>query len=235
MSYKCLIVEDELPAQKLLQKYISEVSYLELKDTCTNAIEAMKVLQSNSIDILFLDIYLPKINGVDFLKTLKTPPQTIFTTAYSEYAVEGFELDAVDYLLKPFSFERFLKAIDKAIQNLENVPKIEKTDKASSVFFKADKKIYRVNLDDLLYIEALKDYVKLITVNEKHIVMQTMKRWEQILPDNLFKRAHKSFIVNLEKIDSIAGNTVQLGEHKIPIGRHYRDDFIKEIERRFIN
>jgi len=245
MKFNCLVVEDEPPAQKVLKKYIGDLSNLNLIMVCNNALDAIEELGKHQIHILFLDIQLPKLTGVNFLKSLKDPPQTIFTTAYSEYAVEGFELDAVDYLLKPFSFERFLMAVNKAIVRIERQPRLIKNEKKSAaelndsesdfVFFKSDKKIYRIDLDELLYIEAVKDYVKIVTSNGSHLILQTLKHWERILPGQIFQRAHKSFIVNLKKIDNISGNIIKLGDKEIPIGRHYREDLLREIEKRFIN
>jgi len=240
-----MVVEDEPPAQKVLKKYIGDLSNLQLIKVCNNALDAIEELRKHQIHILFLDIQLPKLTGVNFLKSLKDPPQTIFTTAYSEYALEGFELDAVDYLLKPFSFERFLRAVNKAIDRIERQPRLIKNEKKSDaelndsesdfVFFKSDKKIYRIDLEELLYIEAVKDYVKIVTSNGSHLILQTLKHWETILPRQIFQRAHKSFIVNLKKIDNIYGNIIKLGDKEIPIGRHYREDLLREIEKRFIN
>lgn len=243
MKFKCLIVEDELPAQRILQTYIRDVPTLELVQSCNNALDALEVLKTQAIDILFLDIQLPKLTGVNFLKSLVDPPQTIFTTAYSEYAIQGFELDAVDYLLKPFSFERFLKAVNKAADRLEAKPKLESRNnegigndsEKDFVFFKADKKILRINLDDLLYIEGLKDYVRVVTTTETSLVLQTMKHWESILPSATFQRAHKSYIVNLRRIDHIKGDAIKIGSREVPIGRHYKEALLKEIAKRFIN
>jgi len=240
MMYQCLIVEDELPAQRVLQKYIGDVPSLNLVKSCNNALDAIELLNSTHIDILFLDIQLPKLTGIKFLKSLKKPPQTIFTTAYSEYAVEGFELEAIDYLLKPFSFERFLKSVNKAIDRIESsheasTPSEIVVNDEEFVFFKSDKKIYRIDLNDLLYVEALKDYVKIVTTHGTKLVLQTLKHWQKILPSKLFQRAHKSYIVNLKQIDNINGNIISIRDKEIPIGRHYREDLLKEIEKRFIN
>jgi len=238
------VVEDELPAQRVLQKYITDIPTLELVALCNNALDANQVLKDQHIDILLLDIQLPKLTGINFMKSLKNPPQTIFTTAYSEYAVEGFNLDAVDYLLKPFPFDRFLKAVNKAIDRIESQPRLEKKsqniDETSNdfvqdfVFFKSDKKIYQIHLDQLLFIEGLKDYVKIVTDQETNLVLQTLKHWENILPSNSFKRSHKSYIVNLKRIEQISGNIIKIGNREVPIGRHYRENLLKEIEQRFL-
>ncbi len=168
MAYRCLIIEDEAPAQRVLKKFIADVPHLELVDCVTNALDALPVLNEQMIDILFLDIYLPKIKGVDFLKSIQSPPQTIFTTAYAEYALEGFELDAADYLLKPFSFERFLKATNKAIDRISSHKEPQRltteVENDQIHFFKADKKIFRLDLAELIYIEGVKDYVKIVTL-----------------------------------------------------------------------
>ncbi len=243
MRFQCLIVEDELPAQRVLQTYIKDVPALELVQSCNNALDALEVLKEQAVDILFLDIQLPKLTGVNFLRSLAEPPQTIFTTAYSEYAIEGFELNAIDYLLKPFSFDRFLKAVNKAIDRLEAKPQLgskndegPKNDSAENfVFFKADKKIVRIDLANLLIIEGLKDYVRVVTTKETNLVLQTMKHWESILPSSTFQRVHKSYIVNIKRIDQIRGSVVKVGTREVPIGRHYKEALQKEIEKRFIN
>lgn len=246
MKYQCLIVEDELPAQRVLKKFISDIPSLELEEICNNALDASTILMSQEIDILFLDVHLPKISGVDFLKSLKNPPQVIFTTAYSQYAVDGFALEATDYLLKPFSFDRFLKAVNKAIEQIQLIAKSQNknnkdnTVKTSymlendSIFIKADKKLFRIDLKNILYVESLKDYVKIVSETDSNVVLQTLKHWENILPLNTFKRSHKSYIVNLNKIDAIEGNIIKIKDIEIPIGRSFREALIKEIEKRLL-
>lgn len=238
MAYRCLIVEDEAPAQRILKKFITDVPPLELVDCTTNALDALTILNTQKIDILFLDINLPKIKGIDFLKSIQSPPQVIFTTAYAEYAIEGFELDATDYLLKPFSFERFLKGVNKAIDRInlssENILTKSEIQDDEVAFFKADKKIFRLNLTELIYIEGVKDYVKIVTLTNTHLILQTMKHWETHLPSNQFKRIHKSFIVNLKRINSINGNVITIGEKEIPIGRSFKEGLLREIENKYL-
>lgn len=234
MNLKCLIIEDELPAQRVLKNYIGDVPYLELAGTFKSAVDALETIQKGDIDLLFLDINLPKISGLNFLRSLKNPPRVIVTTAYPDYAHEGFELDVVDYLLKPFSFERFIQALSKL--------KSERKEEAQSqgparhnyqhqyAFVKVDKTLHRVDFDDILYIESDKDYVKIIRTGENLMLLQTLKFWLEMLPDENFIQVHKSFIVNISKIDKITGNQIKIGDKTIPIGRHYKQDFMEKIE-----
>jgi len=228
-----MIIEDELPAQRVLKNYIEDVPYLEPDGVFKSPVEAMEKLQTEDIDLLFLDINLPKISGLNFLRSLNHPPKVIITTAYPDYAHEGFELDVVDYLLKPFSFERFLKALAK----LKNETGEEAADKRNEriasqryAFVKADKTLHRVDFDRLLYIESDKDYVKIVTEDKNLMLLQTLKHWGKMLPDNEFARVHKSFIVNIAHIDKIAGNQIIIRSETIPIGRHYKKEFLKKIE-----
>jgi len=228
-----MIIEDELPAQRVLKNYIEDVPYLEPDGVFKSPVEAMEKLQTEDIDLLFLDINLPKISGLNFLRSLNHPPKVIITTAYPDYAHEGFELDVVDYLLKPFSFERFLKALSK----LKNETGEEAADKRNEriasqryAFVKADKTLHRVDFDRLLYIESDKDYVKIVTEDKNLMLLQTLKHWGKMLPDNEFARVHKSFIVNIAHIDKIAGNQIIIRSETIPIGRHYKKEFLKKIE-----
>ncbi len=232
MNLKCLIIEDELPAQRVLKNYIADVPYLELKEAFKSPVEAMEMLQGDDIDLLFLDINLPKISGLNFLRSLNDPPSVIVTTAYPDYAHEGFELDVVDYLLKPFSFERFLKALSKLKSGSKSPPpSAEQQERALSyAFVKVDKTLHRVDFADIVFIESDKDYVKIIMNENKLMLLQTLKHWEQMLPDQGFARVHKSYIVNISRIDKITGNRIKMGSHTIPIGRHYKQDFLDKIE-----
>jgi len=226
----CLIIDDEPPALKILQKYIDSVSQLKLVGKCENAFQAMGYLQNYQIDLLFLDIKMPKLTGTAFVKTLKHPPKVIFTTAYSEYAVEAFELDVVDYLLKPFSFERFMKAVNKVIfreqgdrdlsedSSIQNSPEF--------IYLRADRKMIKIFLDDIIYAESLKDYIRIHrTGNTPLIVKQTISNFEEMLPDHLFIRIHRSFIVSLFKITAYTQHDVEIGDIEIPIGRVYSHNF----------
>lgn len=230
MSLKCLVIEDELPAQRVLKKYIADVPSLDLKGMYTSAVNALDQLREDDIDLLFLDINLPKISGLSFLRSLNNPPDVIITTAYPDYAPEGFELDVIDYLLKPFSFERFLKAVSK----------ITDPDKASGadtplaesnfVFIKVDKILHKVDFNKIQFIESDRDYVKVIMEGDRFSHLQTLKFWETLLPPQRFARVHKSFIVNITKVQKIIGNRIEMGSQIIPIGRHYKQDFMDRID-----
>lgn len=200
--------------------------------------EAMQALRENNIDLMFLDIQMPDLTGVEFLKTLNNKPVVIFTTAYQEYALEGYELDVIDYMLKPISFERFIQGVNKAMDliSLKNQKSTKDTieskpenREADFINLKADYKIYKVKLDDILFIEGLKEYVTFHTESRKYIVLESLKNLEIKLPSNKFIRVHKSYIVNIEKIDSLYGNTIEIGENEIPIGKSYSEDVKKKL------
>lgn len=227
---KCLIVDDEPLARETLEKYISDIPSLVLNASCSNAFEAIEVLKKDSIDILFLDINMPKLSGISMLRSLEEKPQVIFTTAYSEYAVEGFELDAVDYLLKPFSFERFVKAVNKASDRIDKASQIA-TNGESFIAIKADKKIFKVDLDEIQYIQALGDYIKVFTDSQTLVSHQTLKSLEDELPAEGFIRIHKSYIVALKSILFLEGNQVKLGDQMIPIGASFKDDLLKRFNK----
>jgi DNA-binding LytR/AlgR family response regulator len=236
VSLHCLVVDDEPLARKLLVDYIGKIPSLTLVGTCSNPLEAREVLLSKKVDILFLDIQMPEITGIGFLKTLKTHPMVILTTAYSEYALEGYELDVVDYLLKPITFERFLKAIEKATsRKAEPVISVveNKTNEAEQafVFVKDGTKIIKVKYDDILYVEGLKDYVLIHTPTKKITSLQRMKAMETELPGSKFIRIHNSFIVALDAIESIQKNEVLIGGKSLPISDGYRKSFMEFIDR----
>ncbi|NJN26237.1 MAG: response regulator transcription factor [Cyclobacteriaceae bacterium] len=234
MKYSCLIVDDEQLARLLMQDYVSKVPHLELRGLCKNPLEAMAVLQSETIDIMFLDIQMPELTGVEFLRTLKTKPAIIFTTAYSEYALEGYQLDVTDYLVKPFPFERFAKAVNKAIEviDLKNAAKTHDLNKgkaSETILLHADHKIYKIRLDDINYIEGLKEYVSYFTRDKRIIVLQSLKTIEETLPSDRFIRVHRSYIVPIDKIKTLDGNQVQIGDKFIPIGRSYKDEVMRRV------
>ncbi len=230
----CLAVDDEPPALQVLEKYIAMVPMLELKASANNAVEALSVLQEHKIDLIFLDIQMPQLLGTDFIRTLINPPRVIFTTAFRKYAVDGFELDAVDYLLKPISFERFLKAVNKVMRlNTSNPesdphPDIAATNKTtgSCIYLRADRKNIKINLDEILFIESLKDYIKVVTTSKPVITKQSISSLEESLPAG-FIRIHRSFIVSVEKIDSYTNDLVQIGKYELPISRSYRHEVEK--------
>lgn len=235
MKLRCLIIEDEPPAQEILSGYIRDCGQLELVTICPDALSAMDLLGRESIDLIFLDINLPRLSGLNFLKTIDHPPMVIFTTAYPEYAVEGFEANAVDYLVKPFSFERFLKAVNKAVEKTRYSPGQAETQLQNSlqdfILLKADKKLYKVLLSEILYIEATGDYLKVFYADKHLVVHETISGILGKLPPDEFIRIHKSFIISINRINYIEGNQIRIGTEFIPIGRSHKE----EVERRLIH
>jgi len=229
-----IIVDDEPLAQEVLETFVGQIPDLKLIASCNNAIEANEVLRNNDIDLMFLDIQMPQITGVEFLKSLERPPKVIFTTAYSEYAVEGFELNAVDYLVKPISMDRFMKAVNKA-RELDGGAKSTASDDKDFIFVKADKKLVKLNYHDIIYIEGLKDYVIIHHGNTLTITWQTMKILEAKLPAGIFKRIHRSYIVNLGMINAVLGNMVEVTQKgatkHLPVGKNYRDELLAIINK----
>jgi DNA-binding LytR/AlgR family response regulator len=234
-TIRCLIVDDEPPAREIIRRYVQEIPSLQLIGECANAIQVLTILQQQPIDLLFLDIRMPQLNGTDFIKTLKNPPKVIFTTAFSEYALEGYELDVVDYLMKPIRFDRFLKAVNKAypLNNASAALKpvvtntIEEKKNESFVYFRADRKMVKVMLDDILYIESMKDYIKVYTLQGVIITKQSISSVEAMLPGKLFVRTHRSFIVSINKIKSFTNELVEIDKTDIPIGKLFRNGVMK--------
>ncbi len=238
MKIKALIIDDEPLAQNVIKQYAEKIPDLVISATCTEAICAHKIMQEQEIDLLFLDINMPKLSGISFLKTLVNPPLVIFTTAYSEYALEGFELNAVDYLQKPFSFERFFKAFTRAeelfLLKQQSAGKSEIKPQASTedyFFVKANKKTIRVNYSDILFIEGLGDYIKIHLTDEKLVTNLSMKKMLELLPETKFYRIHKSYIISVDKIESVEGNLVSIQGNRLPVGNSYRQDFSTYISR----
>lgn len=227
---RCLIVDDEPPAREIIRRYIEAMPVLQLSGECANAIEAFGFLQQHSIDLMFLDIRMPQLNGNDFLKTLKNPPKVIFTTAFPEYALEGYELDVVDYLMKPIPFDRFLKAVNKVCElnsTKAEAQNGEEKKTESFVYFRADRKMVKVMLRDILYIESMKDYVKLFTVNGTVVTKQSISSVEEMLPEKEFIRVHRSYIVSLSKIKTFTSELLEIEKMEIPIGKLYRNGVMK--------
>ena len=225
----CLVVDDEPPALEILKNYIQSVHSLELAGACPDAIEALTFLQHYPVDLLFLDIQMPQLLGTDLIRTLKNPPKVIFTTAFRKFAVEGFELDAVDYLLKPISFERFLKAVNKVMNfniqmaetaAIESIPKNETHD--PFIYLRSDRKNMKIDLDDILFLESLKDYIKVVTKDKTIVTKQSISSLEETLPATAFIRTHRSFIVSVSKIESFTQDLIQIGKYELPISRSYR-------------
>ena len=232
---RAIIVDDEPLALDVLETYIAQLPELELVARCENALEAREVLKEHDVDLMFLDINMPQLTGIDFVKTLSVKPNFIFTTAHPYYAVEGFELNAIDYLMKPIPLERFMKAVNKVINMQLGETSAPEKKKENFIFVKADKKLIKVNFDDILYIEGLKDYVIIRQKEGRIITLHTMKSLEAKLPDHIFKRIHRSYIVNIGAIDAIVGNMIELKEKSkvkhIPIGKNYREELLKVINK----
>lgn len=233
MKIRCLIIDDEELAIDVLENYISKIENLELIEKCKNAVDAYNFLQKNQIDLIFLDIQMPVLSGIEFLKNISNPPKVIFTTAFSEYAVEGFELNAVDYLLKPISFERFLKAINKVQPNLSSnnihLTEFQSNYDETFIYLKEDKIMVKVMLKDILFVESLKNYVKVKTISKDIISYNTITSMEEKLPLNKFMRVHRSYIVAIDKIEAFSNNDIIIGKKEIPIGRNYKNDVLKNL------
>jgi two-component system, LytTR family, response regulator len=232
---QCLIVDDEPPARDVLRRYIEATPTLTLCGECGNAIEAMSFLQQETVDLLFLDIHMPQLKGIELLRILSNPPKVIFTTAYSEYALEGYNLDIVDYLLKPIQFDRFLKAVSKAYQTAKPLPaqptgfSNEETKKEAYIYLRADRKMIKVLLQDILYIESMKDYVKVFTSKGTVITKQSITSMEAMLPERSFVRTHRSFIASVDKIKSFTTELIEIEKTEIPIGKLYRSQVLKTL------
>lgn len=233
-TIRCLVIDDEPPAREIIRRYIAEVPMLQLAGECGNAVQAIQFLQSKPVDLLFLDIRMPQLNGTELLKVIRNPPPVIFTTAHPEYALEGYELDVMDYLLKPIRFDRFVKAVNKVFQlrghrGIEHAP-VDEVKEESFVYFRADRKMVKVMLHDILYIESMKDYIKVFTGNGTIITKQSMTSVEAMLPEKQFIRTHRSFIVSLNKIRSFTSEVLEVGTAEIPIGKLFRSNVLKVLE-----
>ncbi|AKD57350.1 LytR/AlgR family response regulator transcription factor [Spirosoma radiotolerans] len=230
-TYNCLIVDDEPIAREIVKTYCGHLPNLHVAAMCGNSLEAKAVMQTKAIDILFLDINMPVLDGIAFLKTLKSKPQVIFTTAYKEFAVNAFDLSACDYLLKPFSLDRFIVAVDKAVEKLapEGMPTTDSTKRDAYLFIKFDGKICKILHDDLLYAEANGNYTKIVTMQNLITPSMAFSTFTELLPQKVFIRIHRSFIVNKSRITHIEGNRVFIDTIELPIGSNYKDDFMREI------
>lgn len=234
---KCTIIDDEPLATALLENYISKVPFLELVKTFNNPMDGLIDFNSNPVDLIFLDIQMPQLTGIQFMKLLQNRAQVIITSAYEEYAIEGFEHNVTDYLLKPISFERFYKGVEKAYnltnptQKIESAPELH-APTGGYIFIKVETKMVRVELDDILFIEGLKNYVSIYTKTQRIVTLQVMKQLEKVLPPNRFVRIHKSYIVALDKIVSIERQEIHIKDQILPIGVTYQENFFKLLESR---
>ncbi len=225
MQIKCLIVDDEVLAQDVIEKYITTIPTLNLVGKCDNAVEAISFLHNHQVDLLFLDLNMPELSGLDMLKTLSNPPKVILTTAYSEYALESYEYGIVDYLLKPIKLERFIKAVNKVVEQYysnEINEDIHEKKYSQAIFIKEDQVTYQISLNDILFIEAYGNYLKVQTSEKVYVSRDTMHEMEEKLPKELFMRVHKSFIVSLTKISSVSGNRIFINKQEIPVGEMYK-------------
>ncbi len=226
LKYNCLVVEDEPLAAEVLTDYIQQVPFLQLSEVCTDAIFAMEKLQSDKIDLMFLDIHLPKLKGLDFLEALKTPPHVIVTSAYKDYALQGYELNIIDYLLKPIRFNRFLKAVNKLNQHTQqtvNHTTSVTTPERKSFFFNVGKKRVKIFIDEILYIESLREYVRITTKDKSILTKFQLNEVEDMLSKNNFLRIHRSFIAAKDKIAAFTATDVEINSKSIPIGRSYKE------------
>ena len=222
MKINCIVIEDEPLALKKINEFISQVDYLNLLEGFDNAVKAIGFLKNNSVDLIFLDIRMKKLTGIQFLESLKSKPKVIITSAYDEYALKGYELDVSDYLLKPFAFDRFLKSVEKVYNNLVTNNIEQKPD---YIFVKTEYRIEKIELKSILYIQGMKDYLQIFTIDKKIMTLQSFKNLVQVLPDREFVRVHNSYMVSISKIDSIERKRIKIGDSLIPISDSYKDDF----------
>jgi len=226
-KYTCIIIEDEPLALERTKIFVEKVPFLNLCATFDNALNGLFYLQSNQVDLLFLDINMDELSGIELLQSSKIESQVIITTAYQEYALKGYELNVTDYLLKPFTFERFLQAVNKAHQNLNK--SIPKTPQLGFIFIKTENRLEKIMLDEIIYIEGMRDYRRIHTINKKIMTLQNFKELEQIIPSNLVCRVHKSYMVGLNKIESIERSRINISGQIIPISETYKEFFFQKI------
>lgn len=232
---KCLIVDDEPVAREILEQHISQVAWLELVAGCKNAMDAFKLINSKNIDLIFLDINMPEISGLSFARSINKNIKVIFSTAYREYAVDGFDLQAVDYLLKPISFDRFLQAVNKYRNEILREPvheaQLPNADRDNFIYVRSDRKMVRINFDDVLYVESLSDYVKIHLQDSVIVTRETITNFEEMLPQNAFIRIHRSYLVAVNKIHSFTNEVLEIGKHQLPISRSYKDEVLKQLKK----
>jgi DNA-binding LytR/AlgR family response regulator len=235
MKIKCLVIDDEPLARDLMRSHIEKLENFEIVAECGDAMKALQALRNHSVDLMFMDIQMPQITGIEFLKTLKHPPKVIITTAYREYALDGFELDVVDYLLKPITFNRFLKAINKYYQLAQEEKQnaapvtIGSVPEEAFIYIKENKKVIKVHLNEILYVEGLSEYVQIYTESKKIITKTSMTNMEDKLPNADFIRIHKSFIVSTSKIEAFTSNSIEIPGKELPIGRSYKNSVLEAL------
>ncbi|HEX5150169.1 MAG TPA: LytTR family DNA-binding domain-containing protein [Parafilimonas sp.] len=230
MKIKCLIIDDEPLAQKGITEYVNDVEFLELCGVFENALKAVDIIHQKKIDLLFLDIQMPRISGLEFLKALQDPPLVILTTAYPQYALESYELDVLDYLVKPISFPRFLRAVTKAKEHIEaRTTHANMQEAGDHIFIKSDNRIVKILFSDILYVEALQNYICIHTPEKRYISYLTFKSIEESLPKDLFLKVHKSYIVQLAKVEAIEGNQLQVSRFTIPISRNNKEEVLQRL------
>jgi DNA-binding LytR/AlgR family response regulator len=226
---KCIIIDDEPLAISVIEDHLSKINEFEVVGTFSNPLEAISLIQSREIDVIFLDINMPVISGIDFVKSLTHKPLIVMTTAYREFAVESFELDVLDYLIKPIPFSRFIKTVSKINDNFDS--KSSSEEDREHLFLKIDKKMVKVYLDEILFIESLKDYIKITTTTGTHLMHQTLTSFTSDLPEENFIRVHRSYTINIPKVKAIVGNIIEIDKHQVPIGRNY----VQEVKDRILN
>ncbi len=237
MKTRCLIIDDEPLARELMRNHVGKLENFEIAAECGDAMKALQVLRDQPVDLMFMDIQMPQITGIEFLKTLKHPPKVIITTAYREYALEGFDLDVVDFLLKPITFERFLKAVNKYYQvsqeDVQNTP-VQNSNSTQNeeafIYVKENKKVIKVHLNEIKYVEGLSEYVQIYTVRKKIITKTSMINMEEKLPDSGFMRIHKSYIVSLSKIEAFTSTSIEISGKELPIGRSYKNSVLELLQ-----
>lgn len=239
---KCLAIDDEPLALDIIKDFCSKIEFIQLVAACTNPVEAIRILNEHKIDLIFLDIQMPNITGLEFIRAINKPPLIVFTTAYSNYALDGFELNAIDYLVKPFAFERFFRAINKASEILHlrsnkivrQIPSVVNLSTPEYIMIKVEYSTVKIELDKILFIEGLKDYVKIYNTSKLLLTKTTLKNLEEKLPQHEFLRVHKSFIISFSKIDSIENNRILIGERRIPVGNQYKTQFYQWLDSKRI-
>ena len=226
---RCILVDDEPLALEVLENYVERVSELQLVRKCDDALQAFEILHKEPIDLIFLDIQMPVIDGLGFLKSLKNPPAVILTTAFPQHAVESYNLNVVDFLLKPISFERFLKAFNKVKEKSNVTSQSSHIANVNYIFLKVDSKLLRINFSEMLFVEGMKDYLKIYLKDKMLVVHQTMKSLEESLPPEMFRRVHKSYIVSLSAVRSVTGNFIEIADKEVPIGANYKEELLSTI------